>query len=202
MSHLLIIFDGFVSSQIMKTVCTLFLVLLYLPLIAQREEAAVEGRAVAEKNAVVDEKAILQEKAVLQKKAILQEKAAVQKTIESFFEAFHEQDSIGIKRTVHKDIVMRRIALDSSGAASYKKQEFSEFLTAIVSIPKDVEFEEVISSYTIQIDDPLAQVWTPYSFLVNGKMHHCGTNAFQLFKEDAAWKIIYIIDTGRKEGCE
>ena len=156
----------------MKTLFTLFIIVVFFPLYAQKEENAV------------------------------QEEAAVQGTIEAFFEAFHRQDSTGIKRTIHNDIIMRRIALDSTGAASYRRQEFSEFLKAIVSIPEEVQFEEIIESYDIQIDGPLAQVWTPYTFLLNGKTDHCGTNAFQLFKKDAEWKIISIIDTGRKEGCE
>lgn len=130
------------------------------------------------------------------------EKTVVQKTIETFFEGLHQQDSVLIKRTVSDDVVMRRISIDSTGKASLRKQDFSEFLKAIVNIPKTTEFEETIKSYSIQIDGPMAHVWTPYAFRLNGEFSHCGTNSFQLFKADKDWKIIYIIDTGRKEGCE
>ncbi len=130
------------------------------------------------------------------------EKAAVQKTIETFFEGFHQQDSMLIKQMVSDDIVMQRIAIDSSGNAFVRKQDFSDFLKAIVSIPQTNQFEEIIKSYSIQIDGPMANAWTPYEFRRNGEFSHCGVNSFQLFKDGDAWKIIYIIDTGRKKGCE
>lgn len=130
------------------------------------------------------------------------EKAAVQRTIEAFFDGFHRQDSLQIKQTVSEGVVMRRITMDSTGIASVHEQEFSEFLKAIVGIPTSTEFEEIIKSYSIRIDGPLAHAWTPYEFRMNGDFHHCGVNSFQLFKEAEVWKIIYIIDTGRKNECE
>ena len=123
------------------------------------------------------------------------EKAIVQKTIETFFEGFHHQDSVLIKTTVSDDVVLRRISIDSTGKTSLRQQVFHEFLKAIVRIPKTTEFEEIIKSYTIEIDGPMAQVWTPYEFRRDGIFSHCGTNCFQLFKANKDWKIIYIIDT-------
>lgn len=130
------------------------------------------------------------------------EKAAVQNTIVKFFEGFHQQDSTLLKKTVSDAVVMRRISIDSVGNASLSEQEFPDFLNSILSIPKTLKYKEVIKSYSIHIDGPMAQVWTPYEFIRNGELSHCGVNSFQLFKEDTDWKIIYIIDTGRKEGCE
>ncbi len=130
------------------------------------------------------------------------EKMAVQKTIESFFEGFHQQDSTLIKQTVSDGIVMRRISKDSAGNETLREQGFSDFLKVIVSIPETTKFEEIIKSYSIQIDGPMAHAWTPYEFKRNGELSHCGVNSFQLFNDGEDWKIIYIIDTGRKDGCE
>ncbi len=130
------------------------------------------------------------------------EKMAVQKTIESFFEGFHKQDSALIKQNVSDDIVMRRISKDSAGKETVREQDFSDFLQAIVSIPETAKFEEIIKSYSIQVDGPMANAWTPYEFRRNGEFSHCGVNSFQLFKDGEYWKIIYIIDTGRKEECD
>jgi len=130
------------------------------------------------------------------------EKDDIQRTIETFFEGFHQQDSMKIKQTVSDEIVMRRISIDSAGKTFVRQQDFSDFLNRIVSIPKTTQFREIIKSYSIRVDGPMAQAWTPYEFRVNGEFDHCGTNSFQLFKENRDWKIIYIIDTGRKEGCD
>ncbi|KKN27071.1 hypothetical protein LCGC14_0868360 [marine sediment metagenome] len=102
---------------------------------------------------------------------------------------------------VYENVVMQRITIDATGKASIREQDFDEFLKALVSIPKTVTFKETIKSYSIQIDGPMANVWTPYEFSRDGKVDHCGVNSFQLFKDGENWKIIYIIDTGLKDGC-
>jgi len=53
----------------------------------------------------------------------------------------------------------------------------------------------------ILIDSQLASVWTDYKFYIGDKFSHCGVNSFQLVKLNDGWKIVYIIDTRRKEGC-
>ncbi len=130
------------------------------------------------------------------------EKMAVQKTIENFFAGFHAQDSMQIKATVAEGIIMQRISQKEGSISEHRTDDFNKFLKGIVSIPKDRKFEEKIKSYSIQIDGPMANVWTEYEFWIDGAMSHCEVNSFQLFNDGMGWKIIYIIDTGRKERCE
>ena len=130
------------------------------------------------------------------------EKYAVQKTIEAFFEGFHQQDSTAIKATAANKVVLQTIAKDSLGKDYVRTEDFSKFLKNIVSIPKTTKFQETIKSYSIQVDGSMANAWTAYDFHVNGKFSHCGVNSFQLVKQEGEWKIIYLIDTRRKEGCE
>ncbi|AYN67934.1 nuclear transport factor 2 family protein [Euzebyella marina] len=131
------------------------------------------------------------------------EEALVETTIENFFNAFHRQDSVGIKKTVSDDIVLQTIAKDNEGAPVVKTQPFNEFLKSIISIPKSTQFEEVITNFHIQIDGPMANAWTDYEFNLDGSFHHCGVNSFQLVKDaKKGWQIIYLIDTRRVEGCK
>ncbi len=129
------------------------------------------------------------------------EKKAVQNTIEAFFEGFHNKDSLAMRQTVSKDIILQSISKDKDGKASIKKEEFSQFLKYIVSIPETISFEEKLLSINIQIDGDMANAWTTYDFWFNGQFSHCGVNSFQLVKIGDEWKIIYLIDTRRKEGC-
>jgi len=32
-------------------------------------------------------------------------------------------------------------------------------------------------------------VWAPYDFWIDGKLSHCGTDAFDLIKTEDGWKI-------------
>ena len=75
----------------------------------------------------------------------------------------------------------------------------SAFYKSIASIPKNLKIEERILDYKIQIDNSMAQVWTPYEFYIDGKLSHIGTNSFTLLLENNIWKIVHIIDTRRKK---
>lgn len=128
-------------------------------------------------------------------------KEMVKNTIDSFFKAFHQQDSVGIKKTVSQDIVLQTIVRDTEGYEQVKTENFDQFLKSIVSIPSSTKFEERIKTYNIQIDGPMANAWTNYEFWVNDDLSHCGVNSFQLFNDKGVWKIIYLIDTRRKKDC-
>ncbi len=130
------------------------------------------------------------------------EQQAVQKTIEAFFDGFHQQDAAAIEETIASGVILQTIAKDSLGNNVVRTEDFSKFIKGIVSIPKTMKFKETIKSYSIQVDGPMANAWTAYEFHVNDTFSHCGVNSFQLVKQEGTWKIIYLIDTRRKKGCE
>ena len=130
------------------------------------------------------------------------DEVSVKTTIEDFFTAFHKQDTTALRSLAHPSIQMQSISVKEELEPKLHIEEFSSFLKAIYAIPKTTEFQEKIHSLKIQVDGPMANVSTPYSFFVNGELSHCGVNTFQLFKEKGIWKIIYIIDTRTKIGCK
>ena len=130
------------------------------------------------------------------------EEAAVKKAIDTFFEGFHARDSIVMKSILADDVVIQSIGKDKSGEIGITGEDVHKMLKGIVGIPLKTDFKEVLHSYDIKVDGAMAQAWTPYSFFVNGEFSHCGVDSFQLYKDNGAWKIIYLIDTRRKEGCE
>ena len=127
------------------------------------------------------------------------EKLEIQNTIEEFFEAFHQQDSLKLRAMAVPEITMQSIGLNKDGEAVLNTSQFGQFLKSIVSIPKDKTFEEKILGYTINIDGAMANAWTPYEFWYDGNFSHCGVNSFQLMKVNSKWKLLYIVDTRRKE---
>ena len=78
------------------------------------------------------------------------------------------------------------------------KNNFTQRVKSIASIPNTMQFEELLLGHTIHIDGAMAIDWTPYEFYVNGKKSHSGVNVFSLYKENGQWKIVAIIDTRRK----
>ena len=126
----------------------------------------------------------------------------VKATIIKFFDAFHEQDTIVLKSMVTDKIILQSISINKEGKTVLKEDDYNKFIKNIASIPKDKSFKEKLLDFNIQIDENMANVWTPYEFWYQNEFSHCGVNSFQLMKEDNAWKIIYLVDTRRREGCE
>lgn len=129
------------------------------------------------------------------------DKEAVKNTVIMFFEGFHNQDSVAIKRTTSEDIIMQTVGKDDKGVSKVKTSNFKKFLKSIVSIPDTTKFHEKILSYQIKVDGNMANAWTPYQFWINDTLSHCGVNSFQMHKQNGIWKIIYIIDTRRRDDC-
>jgi len=73
---------------------------------------------------------------------------------------------------------------------------FAEFATR-VSQPAKERIEERIHEPLIRVDDDVAVVWAPFSFYVNGKINHCGTDLFSLVKLNGSWRIASVSDTSR-----
>lgn len=126
------------------------------------------------------------------------QKQEVQKSIEIFFEGFHQKDTLKIQSVCSSKLILQSISESSSKGNKLFDESVKEFYKSIASIPVSMKFQEKILSYNIQVDGTMAYVWAPYEFYFNDKLSHSGVNAFTLFKENNIWKIIYLIDTRRK----
>jgi hypothetical protein len=125
------------------------------------------------------------------------QKAEVQQTIQTFFEGFHARDTLKIKSTCSDKLVLQSIS-ESAKGNKFSEESPKEFYVSMATIPAEIQFEERILDYNIQIDGTMAHAWTPYEFYINGKFSHKGVNAFTLFKTAEGWKIVHLIDTRRK----
>jgi hypothetical protein len=74
----------------------------------------------------------------------------------------------------------------------------SDFLTA-VSRPGGQAIDERIRNPVVQVDGHLATVWAEYQVLIEGKLSHCGYDAFDLVRRSDGWKVLNVSDTFRRE---
>ena len=130
-----------------------------------------------------------------------EDELAVKKTIIDFFDAFHKQDTVALKSFAIGNIKMQSIGRTKEGETKLKTDDYNSFIKGIASIPKENKFEEKLTGFTINIDENMATAWTPYEFWYKGQFSHCGVNSFQLIKENDMWKIIYLVDTRRRDNC-
>lgn len=126
---------------------------------------------------------------------------SIKTVINRFFEGMEKGDTALLKSTCTPTMVLQTYMADKDGKMQVYTEEFAEFV-AMVSSPSADKYDERIRFEAIHAEKSLASVWTPYTFFINGKRSHCGTNSFQLVKTNDGWKIQYIIDTRRKQGCD
>lgn len=128
-------------------------------------------------------------------------KEAVKKTIERFFDGFHKQDSLIMKEVVGENVLLQTTGRNKEGKTLFRTDNIEKLYSSIVSIPDSIEFNEKLTSWSIQVDRTMANAWVGYEFWYNGKFSHCGINSFQMVNFDGDWKIIYLIDTRGRAGC-
>ncbi len=128
------------------------------------------------------------------------EENAVKATITNLFDGMRTSDSTLIRKAFATKSIMQTIATNKEGKMAVRTESVDGFIKSI-SAPHPEKYDERIVFTKILIDGNLASVWTDYKFYIGDKFSHCGVNSFQLFKGENGWKIIYIIDTRRKEGC-
>ncbi len=119
--------------------------------------------------------------------------------VQRFFDTMSAQDSAGARSVLDAegDFVSVRWAED--GAAVVRRAPNSGYLSGLAS-QTDTYLERMWDS-DVQVHGPIATVWTPYDFHINGKFSHCGVDAFQLLKTDAGWIITGGTYTVERTGC-
>jgi hypothetical protein len=122
---------------------------------------------------------------------------AIKATIDQFFVALSSGDTTLLKSTCMSSVTLHTIRVKKDGTTVVDIQPFSDFVR-LIGTPTQDKYVEKIKYEKILIEQQLASVWTPYSFFINEKLSHCGTNSLQLVHTQAGWKIQYIIDTRRK----
>lgn len=130
----------------------------------------------------------------------LGEEDAIKMAINKLFDGMRTSDTTLMKSVFSPQVVMQTIATSREGKSIVKTENFNAFLKSIAT-PHPEKYDEQIQFTKILIDQNLASVWTDYKFFIGEKFSHCGVNSFQLWKGPDGWKIIYLIDTRRKENC-
>ena len=95
---------------------------------------------------------------------------------------------------------MSEILLPEGCAAQSRDHQISH--TRLRDFPEKIpggteRLEERFYNPLVRVDDDIAMVWAQYDFLVEGEVHHWGTNILSFLKKDGLWRISAIADNGR-----
>ncbi len=125
---------------------------------------------------------------------------SVKTVINNLFTGMKTANTIMLKNCFADSMVMQTISKDKEGKLVVRNENPVGFID-FVSKELPGNADERITFDMIRVDGPLAIAWTPYNFYYKGQFSHCGVNSFQLVRLNGQWKIQYIIDTRRKQGC-
>lgn len=126
---------------------------------------------------------------------------SVKAVINQLFTAMRNADSAAIVNCFAEKHTLQSLARDKDGNLQPRTEQVADFGRNIARLQKNAA-DERIEFAAVHVDGPLASVWTPYKFYLNGNFSHCGVNSFQLIRTKDGWKILYLVDTRRKEPCE
>ncbi|MBC7826253.1 MAG: nuclear transport factor 2 family protein [Chitinophagaceae bacterium] len=126
---------------------------------------------------------------------------SVKATVNKLFEGMKNADATLVSHAFSDSAILQTIARNKEGKLIIRNEKVKDFAEFVGKQQKDAA-DERISFETVKIDGPLAIAWTPYNFYYEGKFSHCGVNSFQLVRMNGEWKIQYLIDTRRREGCK
>lgn len=129
------------------------------------------------------------------------EEVKVLASIHQLFDAMRAADSVKLSEVLHPEVQMRTAMLSPEGEVRLVTENSPAKFKAAVGSTSPNTLDERLTSEKVQIDGPLAQVWTSYEFYVQGKFSHCGVNSFHLVKMNDKWLIVQLIDTRRKDNC-
>ena len=126
--------------------------------------------------------------------------AAIKQTLNTLFDAIRKGDSTLLETVFSKGMIKQRVSNDKNEKAALSTTNAGDLVKAI-GTPHAAVYDERVVYDGIKIDGDLACVWAPYKFYHGDEFSHCGVNVFQLMRTADGWRIIYIVDTSRKDNC-
>ena len=129
------------------------------------------------------------------------EEAAVMAVVEVMFDAMRAADSAAMRAVLHPTATGASVSV-REGVPTLTREESLDGFVQAVGTPHEEVWDERIWDSEVRVDGNLATAWMKYAFYVGEEFSHCGVDAFQLFKDEAGWKVFHVADTRRREGCE
>jgi hypothetical protein len=122
----------------------------------------------------------------------------VKTTVNRMFDGMRKGDSAAVRAVLADKVIMQTVVSEDGAETRIATGDVNRFLKAVGTPHTDV-WDERIEFGQVLVDGNLASVWTPYQFYLGSNLSHCGVNSFQLVKLPEGWKIIFLIDTRRKD---
>lgn len=126
------------------------------------------------------------------------DRAAVLSVVQRLFTAMAQRDT-----TAARALLMpgsRFVAIFGDGTGSTPRVQADTTFLRNLATGTDRLLERMWEP-VVQLRGPLATVWAPYDFYVNGQRTHCGVDTFTLLRGGMVWRLSDISYTVERTGC-
>ncbi|MFL0414950.1 nuclear transport factor 2 family protein [uncultured Sphingomonas sp.] len=120
--------------------------------------------------------------------------------VQRLFDALAANDPAAILAEVRSDGRATAVVEKADGTTAVTTSDWPAF-AAKLGKPGPKLAETFTGMPAIEIDGNIAMVWGSYTFTVDGKPSHCGTNHVDLVRDGGRWRINNITWTQRTTGC-
>ena len=126
------------------------------------------------------------------------EHAAVIAAAQEFFDSMAANDAKRMGDITLPDTMYASVQPNADGTARLRQIPRRQFLERA---PGGDKYLERMWDPVVTRRGPLAVIWAPYEFQLNGKTTHCGVDVFNMVKADGAWKVASLSWTAEPNAC-
>lgn len=119
--------------------------------------------------------------------------------INTLFDGLARRDSAAILAALRPDASVIVASETPEGARSIRRMTAADFAAGVKPGPE--HYEERLTDPAVEVDGDIAMVWSPYIFLIDGKVAHCGIDHFDLVRDTGGWKVANVTWSSRVTGC-
>lgn len=114
--------------------------------------------------------------------------------------ALYEKDTLGLRLTFDSSARMTLLRPAPGGGVRVVALTGEQFIRAAAN-PAGPALDEPVRGIRFTLDGDLATIWAEYQVRVDGRVTHCGHDAFHFVRRGATWRILNVSDTYRQQGC-
>ncbi len=128
------------------------------------------------------------------------DRTAILESVNSLIDALTSSDGEAVEALIETDGSVIAVDMRIPRSPSQRTTSFDVLRTEMNrEVPVMIE---KLGIPTVMQRGPIAQVWVPYSFAREGKLTHCGMDAFTLVNRNDRWRTASIVYTLEKlENC-
>lgn len=127
------------------------------------------------------------------------DEAAVMAPVNALLAGIGARDGAAALARVRQDGTLTAAIERADGTHELRRMSWADFAAHLK--PGREHFEERLLDPAIEIDGDVAMVWSPYVFLIDGRVEHCGADHFDLVRDGGAWKLLNVTWSQRTAGC-